>query len=245
MATIINLTAAGSSTTIDDAIFVDSANIGSGTGNYNTFLADQAPRPRNPGNEQGFNSDDTPPIDPTNQDIDQSKTHTVLLSTVPVTIVDGVAYYEFRVDFNESNSNPNGQISLDAVQDLLRRQTATSKSTTTLFSPGNLVYDMDGGDDGDVSLQLSEVSTGSGTDDYAVLVPVANFAGLDPATTYMYLYVDMGTLGGDYVAAGGFEEWNLQTAGSLTGTKFSDHRRRWRQGRRRAGDCGRHHLHRH
>jgi len=39
MATIINLTAAGSSTTIDDAIFVDSANIGSGTGNYNTFLA--------------------------------------------------------------------------------------------------------------------------------------------------------------------------------------------------------------
>ena len=39
MATIINLTAPGSSTTIDDAIFVDSANIGSGTGNYNTFLA--------------------------------------------------------------------------------------------------------------------------------------------------------------------------------------------------------------
>ena len=81
---------------------------------------------------------------------------------------------------------------------------------------------MDGSAQGDVSLQLSEVSTGSGTDDYAVLVPVSNFAGLDPATTYMYLYVDMGSLGGDYVAAGGFEEWNLQTAGSLTGTKFND-----------------------
>ena len=39
MATIINLTAAGSSTTIDDAISWDLANIGSGTGNYNTFLA--------------------------------------------------------------------------------------------------------------------------------------------------------------------------------------------------------------
>ena len=105
MATIINLTAAGSSTTIDDAIFVDSANIGSGTGNYNTFLA-LSPTPSQSGNEQGFNSDDTPPIDPSNQDIDQSKTHTVLLSTVPVTIVDGVEhvdYYEFRVDLNESN----------------------------------------------------------------------------------------------------------------------------------------------
>ena len=75
---------------------------------------------------------------------------------------------------------------------------------------------------GDVSLQLSEVSTGSGTDDYAVLVPVSKFAGQDPATTYMYLYVDMGSLGGDYAAGGGFEEWNTQTAGTLTGIKFAD-----------------------
>ena len=68
MATIINLTAPGSSTTIDDAIFVDSANIGSGTGNYNTFLA-LSPTPSQSGNEQGFNSNDTPPIDPSNQDV--------------------------------------------------------------------------------------------------------------------------------------------------------------------------------
>jgi len=192
MATIINLTAPGSSTTIDDAIFMDSANIGSGTGNYNTFLA-VSPTPSQSGNEQGFNSDDTPPINSTNQDIDQAKTHTVLLSTVPVTIVDGVAYYEFRVDLNESNSNPTGQISLDAFK-IYSSTSGTIESTTTLFTQ-NLVYDMDGGDDGDVSLQLTEVSTGSGTDDYAVLVPVTKFAGLDPATTYMYLYVDMGSLG--------------------------------------------------
>ena len=32
----------------------------------------------------------------------------------------------------------------------------------------------------------------------------------------------MGFKGGDYQAQGGFEEWNLQTAGTLTGTKFLD-----------------------
>ncbi|WP_025031918.1 DUF7507 domain-containing protein [Bradyrhizobium sp. DOA9] len=217
MATEIDLTTAGSQTTIDGAIFLDSANIGSGTGNYNTFLA-LSPTPSQSGNEQGFNSDDTPPINSTNEDIDQAKTHTVLLSNVPIIVVNGVEYYEFRVDLNEANSNPNGQISLDQFK-IYSSSSGTIESTTTLFTQ-NLVYNMDGG--GDVSLKLSEVSTGSGTDDYAVLVPVSKFAGLDPATTYMYLYVDMGSLGGDYVAAGGFEEWNLQTAGTLKGTKFSD-----------------------
>jgi hypothetical protein len=57
MATLINLTTAGASTTIDGAIFTDSANIGSGTGNYNTFLAIKD----NDGNEVGFNTDDAPP----------------------------------------------------------------------------------------------------------------------------------------------------------------------------------------
>ncbi|MDP2356982.1 MAG: SdrD B-like domain-containing protein, partial [Beijerinckiaceae bacterium] len=217
MATLIDLRTAGSSQTIDGAIFLDSANVGSGTGNYNTFLA-LSPTPSQSGNEQGFNSDDTSPIDPSNEDISASKTHTVLLSTVPIKIVDGVEYYEFRVDLNEANSGIAAQISLDQFK-IYSSTSGTIESTTTLFNQ-NLVYDMDA--NGDVSLLLSEVSTGSGTDDYAVLVPVSKFAGLDPATTYMYLYVDMGSLGGDYVAASGFEEWNLQSAGTLTGIKFND-----------------------
>ena len=112
MAIETNLTTAGSQTTIGGAVFLDSANIGSGTGNYNTFLAVGD----NDGNELGFNSGDTPPLDASNNNIDQAKTHTVLLSTVPVTIVNGVEYYEFRVDLNENNSNPSGQISLDAFK---------------------------------------------------------------------------------------------------------------------------------
>ncbi|CAN7345707.1 beta strand repeat-containing protein [Rhizobium sp. LjRoot254] len=210
----INLTAAGASTTINGAIFVDSANVGSGTGNYNTILAISD----NDGNETGFNSDDTQPLDPSNEDIDQSKTHTVLLSTVPVTIVNGVEYYEFRVDLNESNSNPGGQISLDTFK--IYSSTDGTIQKLAVLEAQTVAYDMDAG--GDKTLLLSEVSTGSGTDDYAVLVPVSSFAGADPATTYMYLQVGMGFKGGDYVSQGGFEEWNLQSAGSLTGTKFED-----------------------
>jgi hypothetical protein len=112
MATIINFTAAGSSTTIDDAILMGAADIGAGT--Y-AFL-DLSRLPTKSGNERSFNSDDTPPIDPSSQDIDHSKVHTDLLSTVPGTIVGDVEYYKFRVDHNESNSNPNGQISLDAFK---------------------------------------------------------------------------------------------------------------------------------
>src|SRR5262249_15671008 len=155
-------------------------NVGSGTGIYNTFLAIRD----NDGNELGFNTDDTPPIDASNPNLDQSKTHAVLLSTVPVTIVNGVEYYEFRLDLNQSNSNPTGQISLDAFK-IYASSSATIESKTVLNTQP-VVYDMDAG--GNNTLLLSEVSTGSGTDDYAVFVPAANFAGKDPATTYLYLY---------------------------------------------------------
>jgi hypothetical protein len=60
MAAIINLITAGFST-IDDAISADYADIGSGTSNYNTFLA-VSPTPSRSENEQSINSDDT--IDP-------------------------------------------------------------------------------------------------------------------------------------------------------------------------------------
>ena len=87
---------------------------------------------------------------------------------------------------------------------------------------------MDAG--GDVSVLLSEAnSSGSGNDDYAVLVPISNFAGLNPATTYIYLYVQMGAADGPangpsntWTVQGGFEEWNLQNALILQGTKFVD-----------------------
>jgi len=92
----VDITNAGDSTTIGGVIFTDAANVGSGTGNYNTFLAIS----NNSGVESGFNSDDTPPIDNTNSDIDQAKTHTVLLSSLVQVTINGVQYYQIRIDLN-------------------------------------------------------------------------------------------------------------------------------------------------
>src|SRR6187200_817180 len=99
----IDITPSGSSTTVGTVIFTDAVNVGSGTGNYNTFLAIS----NNDGVESGFNSDDAPPIDATNSDIDHAKTHTVRLSDLVVVTVGGVQYYQFRIDLNEANSDPN------------------------------------------------------------------------------------------------------------------------------------------
>ena len=185
-----DITVAGSFVEINGAIFTDAVNAGSGTGGYNTFLAirDQTGGevPQN-FYEAGFNSNDTNPLNETNDEIDPSKTHTVRLSDLVVVTVGGVQYYEFRVDLNENNDAIATQISLD------RFEIYTSSSGTIETTDGagglfaqNLAYNMDAG--GDVSVLLDEAnSTGSGTDDYAVLVPVTNFAGLDPATTYIYL----------------------------------------------------------
>ncbi|MFZ9396358.1 MAG: hypothetical protein ACO25F_09905, partial [Erythrobacter sp.] len=225
----VNLTTAGSSAVINGAIFTDAVNVGSGTGNYNTFLAVQdqtggeVPQDYF---EQGFNSNDKNPLDGTNDEIDPSKTETILLGAIPIKIINGVAYYEFRVDLNESNSAPDTQISLDQFK-LYTSSSGTIESTDDLFA-SQLRYDMDAGSD--ISVLLSEAnSSGSGNDDYAVLVPVDNFSGLNPATTYVYLWVQMGAADGSSGSStspwgvdGGFEEWNLQNAVIVQGHKYID-----------------------
>ena len=61
MATNIDLRTAGSQVAIDGAKLIDTANVGSGTGNYNTFLSIQDTNDDDSG-ERGFNSDATPPV---------------------------------------------------------------------------------------------------------------------------------------------------------------------------------------
>ena len=112
----VDITHAGDSTTIGGAIFTDAVKVGSGTGGYNTFLAIQDNNDAG-ASEAGFNSDDTPPLDTTNVEMDQAKTHTVLLSSLVVktVVVNGVPqqFYEFRVDLNEANSGIESNLSLD------------------------------------------------------------------------------------------------------------------------------------
>ena len=222
-----DITGATASVTIDDVIFTRAGNLGSGTGNYNTFLAISPTASQHDGFEAGFNSDDTPPLDSTNNEIDQSKTHTVLLSSLVQVTVDGVQYYQIRLDLNEDNSGLNPQISLDQFK-LYASTDGGIESTTDLFDPAqtDLIYDMDAS--GNVSVLLSDfTSSGSGTDDYSFLIPVDKFVDgngdpLDPATTYIYLYADMGEAGTNWTADATFEEWNLENGVTLCGTKFND-----------------------
>jgi len=210
-----DITPSGSFVTIGGVTFTDSANVGSGTGGYNTFLAIQDDNDAGDA-EEGFNSE-TEGAD--NHEL-KSFTHVVLLSDLVITTINGVQYYEFRMDLNEANSDPDAQLSLDQFK-LFTSTDGTIVDRADLFGE-NLIYNMDAG--GDVSVLLSDAeSTGSGTDDYAVLVPVSNFAGVvDPTTTYVYLYTEMGAAGADWGATSTFEEWNLQNGVALTGLKFND-----------------------
>ncbi|MFL6738138.1 MAG: hypothetical protein ACJ8FJ_02995, partial [Sphingomicrobium sp.] len=269
-----NITAANSFALINGAFFSDAANVGAGTGNYNTFLAlqddsedDATTGTDSDGVETGFNAGQSDggaqanPEDDSNDEMDASKSEAILLGAIPIKIVNGIAYYEFRVDLNEANSGADTLISLDQFQlfvgpyDLDGDPPNPDPATKGQNDPNvdlvdtfaevqslTKVYDMDTGHD--VSVLMDEAnSSGSGNDDYVVLVPVSNFAGLDVASTYVYLFVQMGAAGGDgdgdgaigdkpgqnnvgdsqtWVVNGGFHEWNLQNALIIQGTKFND-----------------------
>ena len=192
--------------------------LGSGTGGYGTFLA--LTGPGNDTNSEGFNSDDVSPQNPGNPDIDLSKTEAIRLSGVPIKTIDGTQYYEIRLDLNEPNSNDTvKQVSLDLFK-LYVSTNGGIESLADLAAQGILKYDLDAG--GDNWLQLFDVSSGSGTDDYSILIPVSLFAGVDPLTNFLYVHVGFGAQGGDFEEAGGFEEFNIENAGTLTGFKFSD-----------------------
>jgi uncharacterized repeat protein (TIGR01451 family) len=211
-----DITDPGDSTTVDGVIFEDAANIGSGTGNYDTFLALND----NDGTIAGFNSDDSGSIDPSNSNMDASKSEAILLGSLTTVWIDGVEYYEIRLDLNENNKEgeaAKSQISMEAFK-IYTSTDGTIEDLATLETQ-NLVYDLDGTEDN--TLFLSEESTGSGTDDYAIYIPVSQFEGLDPATTYFYLYTEMGREE-PWEENAGFEEFNQQEAGLIAGTKFED-----------------------
>ncbi len=211
-----DITDPGDSTTVDGVIFEDAANIGSGTGNYDTFLALND----NDGTIAGFNSDDSGSIDPSNSNMDASKSEAILLGSLTTVWIDGVEYYEIRLDLNENNKEgeaAKSQISMEAFK-IYTSTDGTIEDLATLETQ-NLVYDLDGTEDN--TLFLSEESTGSGTDDYAIYIPVSQFHGLDPATTYFYLYTEMGREE-PWEENAGFEEFNQQEAGLIAGTKFED-----------------------
>ena len=211
MTTTYDLTASGSSTTIDGVVFQTVDLAPTGTGIFNSFLVIQD----NP-TEEGFNTDFSPlPLD----DKQPSHTNALLLSSLQIVKINGVDSYAFKLDANEPNSS-SGIIDLTS----LKIYSATTGNVATLGALGTPLYDMDAGGDVTVSLNAgSDAPAGSGKGDLFVYIPVTKFAGASP---YVYLY---SAFGGTDASNAGFEEWGAVVGpnsptphATISGTKWID-----------------------
>ncbi len=213
------VTGYNSEITVGGLIFKVASPRNSGTGGYNTFLAIKD----NDGNEQGFNTDGDPTA---TNNIDASKTLALKLSNIPIQVINGVEYFVIRLDLNESNGGTSPFVDMRALKlfsgayDLDPGAGVNIVDTLAELNSLSLRYDLDAG--GDNTIHLYDGNSGSGTDDYEILIPVSTFSGANLATDYVYFYAEFGTVPSIYDADGGFEEFNVQLAGSINGIKFSD-----------------------
>ncbi len=187
-ATVVDLTGAGSSATINGALFFESDQQPAGTGFIQSFL-----RVQGKGYEQGYNTDGGFPFDDKNPHNFQ---HSVEISSLATFNMNGTSYFKFQLDANQAGG-PHGSFPLDKLQFYTSNDPS---QTTTVINPdgtlnlGSLAYNLDTGGDNSVITH----STGSGKFDLTVFVPVSDF---NLANKYVYLYFASSD------ATGGFEEW--------------------------------------
>ena len=195
-AIMVDLTARGSSGTINNAIYKQFDAQPAGTGVLNTFL-----RVQKKGVEQGYNTDWRPTGFDEKVDL---HTRSLLLSEIPRVTLGDITYREFLLDINEAANEP--LLSLNEVQIFLAA-TGNIHNKSNLGTP---IYDMDAGTDADVKLNYS-LNGGSGAGDMLMYVPDALFNG--NAGPYVYLYSLFGEpIVGDAsdvsnTSEAGFEEW--------------------------------------
>ncbi len=198
--TMHDLTVAGTTTTINGAIYTAVDTNGSvGTGNFPAFYKVQ-------GDDciQGYNTDGTEEFETQNAPL-----FTFLLSTTDVVSQGGVDYIEFHLDINQAKSDPG--LSLDDVQIFASTDNMLTGWTADCKLGGvACIYDMDAGSNQAILLNYVQ-NNGSGNGyDMQLLVPVSIFAGLDPTANYVYLYSAFGSVGGAYTENDGFEEWSYR-----------------------------------
>ncbi|TPO10340.1 hypothetical protein FJ980_08525 [Mesorhizobium sp. B1-1-5] len=178
---------------IGDGVLLEATSIGSGTGNYDSFFRLQAT-----GVEQGFNTDQNGKV----LDDKASFTHSLQWGNLQPITVNGIQYIEFRLDLNE---NVNANITLTDLRVYISNHDATITDYDAGFSGFVSVFDMPG------TQLLTDSNSGSGTDDYRVLVPVSSFLSAG-ATSSSYVTLYSSFSGSD----GGFEEWRTTTAPSVS-----------------------------
>jgi hypothetical protein len=176
-----------------------------GTGRFPAFVQIQA-SPQEAGVEEGFNTNFRPSVEDTQNPLVHN--HAIVLGDIPTVTIDGVVYRQFLLDLNEPNDVGAPQINLDALKIY-----SSSVGNLSTLSGANPLFDMDGGADGkignaddvNVSVQLTDWTSGSGHGDYKVLIPDSYFTGVTDST---FIYLDSQFSGAD----AGFEEWALGLA---------------------------------
>lgn len=199
-ATTVTIATPSDSYMINGAIFEGYGARTAGTGNINPFLRLNGNGPV----VEGYNTSVNSGLPP---DVDHSQTNSLLLAACDWAVINGIVYREFRLDINEPN-NQNSQVSLDRVQIYTNTVGNLNPGLANVSSLGTLRFDMDVGVDGPSTVILDETSTGSGQFDMRLWVPNSLFAGLDPFTTFIYMYCRMGDSPAEH---GGFEEWATRT----------------------------------
>ncbi|MGZ5508644.1 MAG: SdrD B-like domain-containing protein, partial [Limisphaerales bacterium] len=222
--------------TVNNAVFINTTQDPTGTGLIKSFLGIQ-----DSPTESGYNTDGLPtPLD----DKNVSSVHTGSVQLFQFTLVNvdgtpydglhGPAYREILLDIGQSGNNdsPSTHISLDALQiyiaglgSLLDTTNQLPATTNGLTAAGaTLVYNLDSA--GDVSVTLSDHSSGNGALDYRILIPDSLFTDKGATdTSYVYLYADFSN------ANGSFEEFATGKGsttpppghtGAIDGFKFQD-----------------------
>lgn len=178
-------------------IFDTAGAISTGTGIFPSFV--QLSSPANGTVESGYNPAN-PPVDDTGHTAVFN--HPIQVKDLDIETVDGQQYYVFRLDANDPNDSKTaaGTVVLEQLKLFYDGTGAALPDGNGLPTGANLLYDMDAGPNGNISITLTDWSSGSGHGDYVVSIPVS--ANLDP-NDYIYLYSTFSS------ATGGFEEWAL------------------------------------
>jgi len=177
-----------------------------GTGVIDSFLRIAAN-----GNEQGFNTSLSTPLD----DKAGNFTRALDLSQVPIVVINGVSYRQFLLDINQ---NGNNLIDLNQIQ-IFQKNGDTDQFTGPAGTPpviaitgATQVFEMNNtcGAGGypaspchDILMNYA-LNSGSGSGDMFLYVPNSDF---NASLTNVFLYSQFGLPPGSNASNDGFEEW--------------------------------------
>jgi hypothetical protein len=198
----IDISAAGSSGTVNGALFQTVDQQPTGTGVIDPFLRIQMK-----GVESGYNTD----VRPIEQDqkTDPNYTRPLKLSEVSPTRIDDIDYIQFFLDVNEPGNSKKATVSLDQLQLFQSTTGSVNNYAQSQSNLGQKVFDLDSNGDSSV-LMGGRIEQGSGKGGVVISIPKSLLIYDRP---YLVLYAQFGLSNG---SGGGFEEFTaLKSTNSI------------------------------